>query len=92
MYVKIYLKHHSELFDNPDIKILERNENIDINSIFTCFCKEESHPDNLEYFCKKHNKLCCAVFISKIKSKEYGQHTDCDECNMDKIKEKKRKF
>ena len=89
---RICLKHHSELFDNHDIKILESNGNIDINSIFTCFCKEESHPDNLEYFCKKHNKLCCAAFISKIKSKGYGQHTDCDECNMDKIKEKKRKF
>ena len=89
---RICLKHHSELFDNHDIKILEINENTDINSIFTGFCEEESHSDNLEYFCKNHNKLCCAACISKIKSKGNGQHTDCDVCNVDDIKEEKEKI
>ena len=89
---RICLKHHSELFDNHDVKILENNENIEINEIFTGFCREESHSDNLNYFCKNHNKLCCAACISKIKSKGNGQHTDCDICNVDEIKEEKEKI
>ena len=89
---RICHKHHSELFDNHDIKVLKNNENIDINTIFTGFCKEESHSDNLDYFCKNHNNLCCAACISKIKSKGNGQHTDCDVCNLDQIKEEKEKI
>ena len=89
---RICHKHHSELFDNHDVKILESNENVDVNKIFTGFCKEENHSDNLDYFCKNHNKLCCAACISKIKSKGNGQHTDCDVCNVDEIKEEKEKI
>ena len=89
---RICLKHHSELFDNHDVKILENNENTEINEIFTGFCREESHSDNLNYFCKNHNKLCCAACISKIKSKGNGQHNDCDICNVDEIKEEKEKI
>ena len=89
---RICLKHHLELFDNHDVKILENNENTEINEIFTGFCREESHSDNLNYFCKNHNKLCCAACISKIKSKGNGQHNDCDICNVDEIKEEKEKI
>jgi hypothetical protein len=56
---------------------------------FTGLCPEENHSDNLEYFCKSHNKLCCAACISKIQSKGNGLHKDCNVCNVEDIKEEK---
>ena len=64
---RICLKHHLELFDNHDIKILGSNENTDINPIFTGFCKEESHSVNLEYFLKI--MINCVVLNALVKSK-----------------------
>ena len=60
------------------------------DEIFTGFCKEENHYDKLNYFCKNHNKLCCASCITKIKSKGNGQHTDCNVCNIEEIKLEKQ--
>ena len=57
---------------------------------FTGFCKEENHNSKLEYFCKNHNKLCCALCLCKIKGKGKGQHTDCDICFIEDIKEEKK--
>ena len=69
------------------------NLNIDTQEIFTGICQEKNHLNNLEYFCKTHNKLCCAVCITKIKRKGNGQHTDCNVCNIEDIKlEKKNNF
>ena len=69
------------------------NLNIDIQEIFTGICQEKNHLNTLEYFCKTHNALCCAVCITKIKRKGNGQHTDCNVCNIEDIKEeKKNKF
>ena len=62
----------------------------DINEIFTGFCKEPNHNDELEFFCKTHNKLCCAKCIIKIKSKGKGQHKDCIVYNLEEIKEEKQ--
>ena len=45
----------------------------------------------LNYFCKTHNKLCCAACIAKIKGKGAGQHVDCDVCYIEEIKEEKKK-
>ena len=89
---KICYKHHSELFDEHNLKILENNDNKDINNLFTGLCTEENHSDNLDYFCKNHNKLCCAACISKIKRNGNGQHTDCEVCNIEEIKEEKEKL
>ena len=58
--------------------------------IFTGYCKEDKHSDELEYFCKTHNKLCCAACISKIKSKGNGKHKDCDICDIEDIKNEKK--
>ena len=60
------------------------------NEIFTGFCKEENHYDKLEYFCKTHNQLCCSGCIAKIKRKGKGQHTDCEICNLEDIKDEKK--
>ena len=93
---KIYMcnkceKHHSELYKN-----IHQNKIIkDINSddIFTGICNEEKHIDELIYFCRSHNKLCCAECITKIKAKNNGQHKDCDVCLIEDIeKEKKSKL
>ena len=78
---------HSNLFQN------HRTNNIDsdnIETIFTGFCQEKSHNDELEYYCKTHNILCCAACIAKIKKRENGKHKDCDIYIIEDIKEEKK--
>ena len=77
---------HSQLFKNHK----EYNLNEEINELFNGFCHEKNHLDKLEYFCRTHNKLCCSGCIAKIKSKNKGQHTDCDVCLIKDIKEEKK--
>ena len=60
-------KLHSELFSNHHQIKIEKDK--DINEIFTGLCKEENHYIELKYFCKTHNKLCCAECITKFKGK-----------------------
>jgi len=76
--------YHSKLFEEHQNFILNKN----LEEIFDEFCEEENHLYNkLNYFCKTHNKLCCASCIAKIKDKGDGQHSDCDVCYIDEIKE-----
>ena len=77
---------HNELFE--DHHIYKLNENI--NEIFTGICKELNHKNELEFYCKNHNKLCCSYCISNIKEKGFGQHSECNVCLIDKIKEEKK--
>ena len=77
---------HSGLFEDHKIA----NINVDENKIFTGICKEKKHNDELEYYCKDHNTLCCAACISKIKSKGNGNHTDCQICNIEDIENEKK--
>ena len=81
-------KLHSELFQNHNQIKLEKGK--DIKEIFTGFCKEKCHKAKLNYFCKKHNELCCAECIAKLKGKESGQHSDCDVCFIEDIENEKR--
>ena len=88
---KIYMcnkceSFHSKLLKNHHIFNLTN----DFKEIFTGFCQIEKHSNELKYFCKTHNQLCCAACISKIQDKEYGQHKECDVCNIHEIKEEKR--
>ena len=78
--------HHSELFQNHNIFKLDKN----IKKFFTGFCKIENHINKLEYYCKDHQQLCCLACISKIKGRGNGQHSDCDICHIEDIKEEKR--
>ena len=78
--------HHSELFQNHLVYMLDK----DISEIFTGYCKEIEHYDKLEFYCKNHNKLCWAACISKIKREGKGQHTDCNVCNIEDIKDEKK--
>ena len=61
-----------------------------MNEIFKNICKEENHPNKLEYYCKNHNELCCANCITKIKGKGNGQHKDCEVYFIENIKEERK--
>lgn len=78
--------YHSKLFNKHHL--LDINENMD--SIFTGFCKEESHSNKLEYFCKTHNQLCCLSCLGKDTNKENTKHQNCETFRIEEIKEEKR--
>ena len=79
------LKYHQGLFEQHHITNLEKNKDL-----FIDICKEKKHRNKLEFYCKKHNQLCCAACITKIETKGYGQHKDCDICTIEDIKEEKK--
>ena len=45
----------------------------------------------MDYYCKAHNILCCSGCISIIKLNDKGQHSDCEICTLEDIKESKEK-
>jgi len=67
--------YHSEIFDAH--KAINLNNS---NDIFIDTCNEKNHNYKLEFYCKKHNTLCCVACVSKIKEEGYGQHFYCDVC------------
>ena len=80
---------HSQSFSLHKInKINKLGE--DLEQIFTGFCGNNEHKNKLEYFCKNHNILCCASCISKIDNNNFGQHSDCNICEIENIKEEKK--
>ena len=85
---KIYLCNKCEQFHN---NLFQNHQSFNLNKgisyLFTGLCLEENHNDELEYFCKDHNKLCCAKCIVKIKTKYNGKHKDCTICLLDDIKD-----
>ena len=88
---KIYLCNkcqnlHSDLFENHSIYNVAK----DILEISSLYRNEKGHSDKLRYYCKNHNKLCCAFCICKIKDKENGQHSNCDVCIINDIKNEKK--
>ena len=79
-------KVHSGLLKNHHIYSLDK----DANEIFTGLCTKPNHSLNLQFYCKTHNKLCCAACISKIRLKGNGQHKNCLIYYITKIKKDKR--
>ena len=80
------VNYHSELIDSHHLYNIE----ISIEDIFTGKCKKLNHSDELGFFCRTHNNLCCAACLSKIKGKGNGQHFDCNVCLLEEIKEEKK--
>ena len=80
------LNNHQGLFENHNQYNLDKNS----MEMFLDTCEENNHPLKLEFFCKNHNKLCCASCVTKIQGKGYGQHKDCDVCFIENIKEEKK--
>ena len=76
--------HSSPIFKNHHPYNLSNED-----EIFTGFCKEKNHGNELLYFCKNHNVLCCATCLCKLNEKGEGQHKDCDVYYLEKIKEEK---
>ena len=79
--------YHSEIFENHHAVNLDKN----IKELFTGLCLEPDHGNKLLFYCKSHNKLCCAACLSKIKEKGNGQHFDCTVCSIEEIKDEKKK-
>ena len=77
---------HSNLLKNHKVYKIDYY----LKQEFTGFCKEEKHNNELEYYCKTHNTLCCVACIAKIKNKNNGKHADCVICNIDDIINKKK--
>lgn len=84
-YCNKCLNYHKGLYENHNLYNLE----VGIKEIFTGLCNEEKHNDELEYFCKTHNVLCCDACLCKIKEKGNGQHSNCDVCIIENIKDEK---
>ena len=81
-------KHHSELYNDIHQNKIIKDQNLD--EIFSGYCEEENHINELIYFCQNHNKLCCAECIVKIKSKNNGKHKDCNICLIEEIENEKK--
>ena len=78
---------HSKSFQNHQTIILNETNEESTNE----YCKEEKHHNfQLNYFCKTHDKLCCAACISKIKGEKKGQHVNCLIWGVNAIKEEKK--
>lgn len=80
-------KFHSGFFQNHNAAKLGEESSQEFNGL----CQTENHQNELEYFCKKHNELCCAKCIAKIIRKGTGQHTHCNVCNVEDIACEKKK-
>ena len=80
-------KVHLGLLKNHHLINLDK----DVNEAFTGICTEPNHSMNLQYYCKTHNKLCCAACIAKIKCKGNGKHKNCKVVYISKIKNKMKK-
>ena len=76
---------HSSLFKKHHPYNINKEE-----EIFTGFCQEKNHTDKLKYYCKIHNKLCCAACLCKVDKLGDGQHKDCEVCIIQNIKDEKR--
>ena len=88
---KIYIcnkcdNNHSNLCPNHN----QYNLDQDLKTLFTGFCKNENHPNKLEYFCKTHNELCCVACLCKLNEKGDGEHKDCNVCTIEDIKSDKK--
>ena len=88
---KLYLcnkcsNNHSDLLENHLIYNLEKNA----EEMFTDICSEPEHNIKLLFYCKDHNKLCCAACLSKIKVKGNGEHFNCNVCLIEEIKDEKK--
>ena len=79
--------YHQYLVENNHNKNLRNKENNEINNEI---CYEHNHENKYEYFCKTHNTLCCIKCVTKIRGSGNGQHSQCDICFIDDIREEKK--
>ena len=85
---KIYMCNKCEQFHKENI-INHQVFQLDTSNK-EIFCKESNHNEELKYYCKTHNILCCYKCIIKIKDEENGQHCDCNILRIKDIEEDKK--
>ena len=90
-FCKVYMctkcePFHSKLLPNHKVLNIEK---INADDISQELCHQENHNLEFQFYCKDHNKLCCAKCVTKIKNKENGMHKDCDVCTIEEIKNEK---
>ena len=78
--------YHMDLYEDHHLYEIDK----DNNNFFTGYCKAEKHYNELKYFCKNHNQLCCAACIAKIEGEGNGQHSNCNVCFIKEIKDEKK--
>ena len=78
---------HSQILGEHNLYYLNKDFN---DEIFINFCNLNNHNEIFKFYCKNHNQLCCSYCICKFKNKELGQHSDCDICLINDIKEEKK--
>ena len=61
------LEYHKQFYNH---ELLDLDKDKDKEEIFKVLCKEENHLNNLDYYCKNHNQLCCDSCIVKLKKME----------------------
>ena len=71
---RLYICNKCQIIHEESYNHCLINISNDKDDVFTGICHEVNHPNNLEYFCKNHNKLCCAACIVKLPKEGNGQH------------------
>ena len=79
---------HSNFFKSLHHPYKLEKENSD--NFSTGLCQVKDHFQELTYFCKTHNVLCCALCIVKIKDEINGKHSDCDIYKINEIEEEQK--
>ena len=77
---------HSDMYSDHISYKLNQN----LKNIFTGICEKKNHHNELLYFCKTHNELCCPSCISKVKREGFGQHSECSIANIEEIADEKK--
>ena len=83
-----YLEAH-HINNINDINHSSKKE-INNEETFSGLCQEFNHKNELIFYCKDHNKLCCAACLCKIKENGNGLHHDCNVCTIKEIKNEKK--
>ena len=86
---------HSEYLETHhinNINDINHSSKTEINNpeTFSGLCQEFNHKNELIFYCKDHNKLCCAACLCKIKENGNGLHHDCNVCTIKEIKNEKK--
>lgn len=77
---------HSNICQHHHLYKLDEN----IEEMLLGFCKNKNHNEKLEFYCKTHNELCCVSCLCVLKGKGKGQHSSCDVCYIEDIKQEKK--
>ena len=81
---------HSEYLESHHINNINEINNIE-KETFSGLCQEFNHKNELIFYCRDHNTLCCAACLCRIKENGNGLHHDCNVCTIKEIKNEKKK-